>query len=125
MSRWVNGITTLLTECGPMTRKQIETAMPEGKVSISSVLSRMNKRTPDSGKRVYIKSYIYEFEGLKRYPRAVYAIGDKIDAKKPIANDNENRKRYIDKKVMQHRMNSVFNLGRSRREIAKTTRLMT
>ena len=123
MSKWVTGITTLLTELGPMTRNEIEAAMPEAKVSISSILSRMNRKTPQSGKRVYIKEYVYDAVDLKRYPRAVYALGSKRDAVKPKSDANENRKRYVHKKVNQYRMNSVFNLGRSHKQIRREMRL--
>lgn len=123
MSRLVNAITSLLEDLGPMTRVEIETAMPEAKVSISAVMSRMHKNTPANGKRIYIKSYVYDSIGLKRYPRAVYALGNKPDAKKPIADKNENRKRYVQKKVKQHTTNSVFHLGRTQRWIRKEMRL--
>jgi hypothetical protein len=123
MSKWVNAITSVLTELGPMTRNEIEAVLPEAKVSISSVLSRMNRKTPESGKRIYIKTYVYDAIDLKRYPRAVYAIGDKKDAVKPKSNQNENRKRYIKKKVKQYTMNNVFNLGLSHRKIRKEMRL--
>jgi hypothetical protein len=123
MSKWVNAITSVLTELGPMTRNEIEAALPEGKVCISSVLSRMNRKTPQSGKRVYIKAYVYDAVDLKRYPRAVYALGDKKDAVKPKANHNENRKRYVQKKVNQYRMNNVFNLGLSQKKIREEMRL--
>jgi 16S rRNA U516 pseudouridylate synthase RsuA-like enzyme len=123
MSKWVKAITSVLTELGPMTRNEIEAVIPEGKVSISSVLSRMNTKSPQSGKRIYIKAYVYDAIDLKRYPRAVYAIGDKKDAVKPKSNPNENRKRYIKKKVTQYTMNNVFNLGIPHRKIRKEMRL--
>lgn len=123
MSKWVNSILSVLAEFGPMTRNEIEAILPDSKVSTSSVLSRMNKKTPKAGKRIYIKTYVYDAIDLKRYPRAVYAVGDKKDAVKPKANQNENRKRYIQKKVNQYRMNNVFHLGISQRKIRKEMRL--
>lgn len=123
MSQLVNAITSLLTEIGPMSRNEIETAIPEAKGSISSVLSRMKRKTPSSGKRVYVKEYVFDAVGLRRYPRAIYALGSKKDAVKPVSDPYETRRRYVKKKVTQYRMNNVFNLGLNQKKLLKEMRM--
>jgi len=61
-------------------------------------------------KRLYIKSYVYDQEGERFYPRAVYDLGDKPDAKKPKSDKLKVKRRYIARRKMRYATNSVFNL---------------
>jgi len=106
-----------LEQYGNQSRAELEQSAGIRKDLISAIVSRLNKRGARIGKQIHIVSYVYDAEGARRYPRAVYAIGDGEDAKKPKASPKENRRRYDAKRVGLYRMNSVFNLGKSRDQI--------
>ena len=76
-----------------------------------AVLNRMNKRTKAGLKRIYVVRYIDDHDGARTYPRAVFAMGDKPDAKKPKADQNAVKRRYYARLKSRTTMNSVFNLG--------------
>ena len=106
-----------LEQYGNQSRAELEVTAGIKKELIAAIVSRMNKRTPRTGKQIHIANYVYDAEGARRYPRAVYALGDGVDAKKPKASHLENRRRYDAKKNSMYRMNSVFNMGKSRDQI--------
>jgi len=106
-----------LEQYGNQSRAELEVNADIPKNLISAVLSRMNKCCPRVGKQIHITHYVYDAEGARRYPRAVYALGDGVDAKKPKAKTLENRRRYDAKKKGMYRMNSVFNMGKSRDQV--------
>lgn len=106
-----------LEQYGNQSRAELEMTAGIPKDLISAIVSRMNKRCPRAGKQIHITHYVYDAEGARRYPRAVYALGDGVDAKKPKASHKENRRRYEAKKKNMYRMNSVFNMGKSRDQI--------
>lgn len=103
-----------LREVGPMTCIEICRHIGVPKEKVGAILFRLKKAGPQTPQRVYIKAYVYDAEGMRRYPRAVFALGEGKHAKKPKANPKENRRRYDDKKKL--RLNSVWMLGMSRRE---------
>lgn len=103
-----------LRDLGPMTCAELCRYLELDKQKVGSILSRLKKSGPQSYQRVYIKEYVYDAEGLRRYPRAVFALGDEKHARKPKANPKENRRRYDDRKKL--RLNSVWMLGMSRKE---------
>jgi len=82
---------------------------------IGAVISRMRKASPKMPQRIYRVRYVFDHEGQRRYPRAVYALGDLPDAKKPVSSYKEIRKRYEKNKKMK--INSVFQLGFTRRQM--------
>ena len=110
-------VLAMLAEFGPMTRAEICKHLGRDKDEIAAVVSRLHRRTPRAGKRVYIQSYAYDQEGERYYPRAVYALGDKPDARRPIADPKEVKRRYWARSQLKLRANSVFNLGLSRRQL--------
>lgn len=115
----VQKITDVLQELGPMTRIDICTELGIDRMNVSAVITRMAKPTPTMPKRVYISHYIHDVEGARNYPRAVYALGDKDDAKKPKRDRQkllESKRRYKDRIRKLNTMNSVFNLGLTRKE---------
>jgi len=67
------------------------------------------KASPLKPKRVYIFGWTHDAEGARRYPRPIYAIGDKKDKPMPKASPAENQRRYKQKKSKM--VNSVFQLG--------------
>lgn len=112
----VDKILEALHTCGPMTRVEIEQFIGLHKDQVSPVVARMNKRTPKSGKRIHITAWSYDAERERRYPRAIYAVGDKPDAKKPKEARIEIRRRYEAKKRLRYTTNSVFNLAKTREQ---------
>lgn len=112
----------MLEEDGPMTRAEICKQLGREKVAIAAVVTRLHKRSPEFGKRVYIKEYVYDMDGERYYPRALYALGDKPDAKKPKADQLEVKRRYRERHKLRYGANSVFNLGLTRRQREELTR---
>lgn len=106
-----------LAENGPMTRVELEGVIGISKDQLSPIVSRMNKDTPKCGKRLHIKGWVYDAERERRYPRAIYALGNGVDAKKPKESRIEIRRRYEAKQRMKYTTNSVFNLGKTRDQI--------
>lgn len=110
-------VLTALKLYGSQSRAELEVSADIDKRHISAILSRLNKRTPRAGKQIHVVRYVYDAEGSRRYPRAVYALGDGIDAPKPKPNDLENRRRYDAKRKNRYTKNSVFNLAKTRDQI--------
>lgn len=106
-----------LEQYGAQSRAELEVSAGIPKRLIAAIVSRMNKNTPRIGKQIYICRYVYDAEGARRYPRAVYALGAGNDVAKPKASQLENRRRYDAKKKAMYCMNSVFNMGKSRDQI--------
>lgn len=113
----VKQIIHLLQEEGPMTRAEICKRLGRPKDEIAAVVSRLHKRSPVAGKRIYVKEYVYDMEGERTYPRALYALGDKPDAKRPKSDPLEIKRRYWARSQLKLRANSVFNLGLSRAQL--------
>lgn len=113
----VQAIRMALEQYGPQSRAELEHSAGIRKDLIAAIVSRMNKITPRAGKQIYICRYVYDAEGARRYPRAVYALGAGNDVPKPKPSQLENRRRYDAKRLGLYRMNSVFNLGKSRDQI--------
>lgn len=113
----VREILRMLDEEGPMTRAEICKRLGRAKDEIAAVVSRLHKRTPVSGKRIYIKEYVYDMEGERMYPRAVYALGGGKDAARPIPDQKEVKRRYWARSQLKLKANSVFNLGLSRSQL--------
>lgn len=97
-----------------MTRVEICKHLDKSKGCVGAVVSRLNKATKERPKRVYVTHYVYDDEGGRRYPRAVYALGDLPDKPHPKPNVKANKARYWARKVTLMKANSVFNLGLSR-----------
>lgn len=112
----VSLILQALTDYGPMTRIEICDLLNSNRASVSAVMTRLNRAGPSTPKRIYITSYVHDHEGQRRYPRAVYAIGDKPDAKHPGADPVGAKKRYNQRKRLRYTANSVFNLALTRRQ---------
>lgn len=113
----VREILRMLEEEGPMTRAEICKRLGRAKDEVAAVVSRLNKRSPVAGKRIYIKEYVYDMEGERTYPRALYALGPMKDAPKPIPDQKEVKRRYWARSQLKLKANSVFNLGLSRAQL--------
>lgn len=111
-------------EFGRMTAQEFADYADIGRYDAHAVLNRMAKRTKAGDKRIHIADWTHGHDGARRYPRPVYALGDKLDKKKPKADPAANRRRHEQSKHKMYRMNSVFNLAMTRdkiREIRKVT----
>ena len=112
-----------LHEFGKITAQEFADYADIGRYDAHAVLNRMSKRTKDGLKRLYVADWAYEHDDARRYPRAIFMIGDKPDKKKPKPNITANRRRHEQSKNRMYRMNSVFNMAMTRdkiREIRKT-----
>lgn len=124
MNKWGEVAEKILEmlEDGPMTRSEICLNLGRDKESIASIVSRLALDTAKAGKRIYVKSYVWDMEGERRYPRALYALGKKADAPKPAPNVKATKARYWAKRKARLTCNSVFHLGLTRKMLeAKTT----
>jgi hypothetical protein len=98
-----------LQEFGPMTSVEICAQIGTTKSSSGAILGRLMRQSVTKPKRVYILDWTYDSEGARRYPRPIYAVGDKKDKPMPKASPAENQRRYKQKKSKM--VNSVFQLG--------------
>lgn len=87
-----------------------------------AVLNRMNKRTKAGEKRIHVADWTYEHDDARRYPRAVFMLGDKPDKPRPKPNLRENRRRSEHKTIKAIRMTSVFNMGLTRDRVREIRR---
>jgi len=111
-----------LQEFGRMTAQEFADIADITRYDAHAVLRRMNKRTRAGDKRIHIADWSHAHDGARRYPRPVFALGDKPDKAKPKSDIRAIRARYEAKKNRMFRMNSVFNMAMTRdrvREMAK------
>lgn len=109
-------ILSLLSE-QEMTLAEICEQTGQSKQNISALLRRLNVVTPRMPKRIYIVRWVHDAIGARRYPRAVYALGDKPDARKPKSDIKAIRKRYEERLRKKWSGASVFNLGINRDQV--------
>lgn len=109
--KWGRGDDMLkaLAELGPMTTVEICSAIGTTKSKSGAILGRLMKASLTKPKRVYIYGWTQDAEGARRYPRPIYALGDKKDKPAPIPSKGENQRRYKAKRAKM--VNSVFQLG--------------
>jgi hypothetical protein len=109
----VGTIIRALRETGPMTLADMVALTGKPKGNVHNILRATMRETtrPAMPKRVHIADWVYDQEGQKRYPRALYALGNYPDAVKPKTDDKATGRRYRDKRRKQRAMSSVFNLA--------------
>lgn len=90
-----------------------------------AVLSRMNKRTKAGEKRIHIAAWTHEHDSARRYPRPVFALGDKPDKPRPKSSIKEIRARYEQNRNSKFRMNSVFNMAMPRDKVREMAKVIT
>lgn len=111
----VAAIIAALDECGPMTRAELSAHLGKDRTLVSAVVTRMARPTKDGQpKRLHVTNFVYDHEGSRRYPRAVYALGSYPDARKPKPDKAENKRRYDESRRLQQ-ASSVFTFGQPRR----------
>jgi hypothetical protein len=111
-----------LREFKRMTAQEFADYADIGRYDAHAVLNRMNKRTKAGEKRIHVADWTYEHDDARRYPRAVYMLGDKPDKPKPKPNIRLNRQRSEHKILASFRMSSVFNLATPRDKIREIRR---
>lgn len=110
-------ILRLLTDYGPMTRSEICAHLGRDKEDVASCVSRLARKSPRAGKRIHVVDYVNDMEGERRYPRAVYALGDRHDKQKPAPDPLEVKRRYWARRKCRLTANSVFHLGMTRGQL--------
>ena len=103
-------------EFGPCTAADVLTAVdliPNNLRQILHRLGRLSARGPSAGKRrIHIKSWVYDAEGQRDYPRPLWAYGHGHHAKKPPRKPNlEVQREHNRRTKVRLTTNSVFNLG--------------
>ena len=111
-----------LEEFGKITAQEFADYADIGRYDAHAVLNRMAKRTKDGLKRLHVADWTYEHDDARRYPRAIFMIGDKPDKKKPKPNLRDNRRRSEASRNKTLRMNSVFNMALTRDKIRELRR---
>lgn len=75
-------------------------------------MSNLIRDLPATPRRAHIREWVYDMEGQRPYPRAVYALGDKPNAKKPGPKKRtEVVNAYRARLKAKYRNSSVFNLA--------------
>ena len=109
-------------EFGRLTAQEFADYADIGRYDAHAVLARMRKPTKAGLKRIYVANWTYEHDDARRYPRAVYMLGDKEDKPKPKPNIRLNRQRSEHKAIKSIRMTSVFNMGLTRDKVREIRR---
>lgn len=107
---------------GKITAQEFADYADIGRYDAHAVLNRMAKRTKAGVKRLHVADWTYEHDDARRYPRAVFMVGDKPDKRKPKPDVRENRRRSEHKAIKTLRMNSVFNMALTRDKIREIRR---
>lgn len=111
-----------LHEFGKITAQEFADYADIGRYDAHAVLNRMAKRTKAGEKRIHIANWTYDHDDARRYPRAIFMIGDKPDKPRPKPDVAANRRRSELKRNTTFRMNSVFNMAMTRDKIRELRR---
>ena len=111
-----------LHEFGKITAQEFADYADIGRYDAHAVLNRMAKRTKAGVKRIYVADWTHEHDDARRYPRAIYMLGDQPDKPKPKPNVRENRRRSEAQRNKILRLNSVFNMAMTRDKIRELRR---
>ena len=104
-----DNVRELLADVGPLTSREVAEFFPEASHwNVSSALSALRRAR---NKQVYIKTWRRNLEGNREHIRAVYALGNKPDARRPQAVTNAEKCQRWRKKQRIPTVNSVWALG--------------
>lgn len=107
-----------LEEFGPSTCVELCRMIQRPRCTVVAALKALRTNQIKRPRMVHIQSYTYDDEVKQRYPRAIYALGNRPDAKRPKPEKGTERtKRWREKQVLRTRdnkrmaiaANSVFN----------------
>ena len=105
-----NAIRDILFSVGPMTGREVADFFPGSSYwNVASALSSMRKRF--AKKQVYILKWEREHIEHRDYLRAIYALGDLPDARKPRAVTNSEKCRRWRNRQVIPKINSVWSLA--------------
>ena len=110
-----------LQACGPMTAAELNQHLKETKHRIAAATSRLRRAHLNTPKRIHVTTYVFDHEGQRCYPRPVFALGDKPDARRPKPDKKAIKQRYEEKVRRQRTTNFVFNLARPMRQAVVDT----
>ena len=103
--------TSAINEFGEISAMELAEYCKISRYDAHAVLRRMNKPTKYAPKRLHVVRYINDHDGARKYPRPVYAMGNKPDAKKPKADQLAVKRAYYARLKSRTLMNSVFNMA--------------
>lgn len=109
-------ILALLQDVGPMTRSEVCRHLGLEREDCAAIMSRLLRPTkrPEGPPRLHVSAWIFDEEGQRYYPRAVYSLGNGPNVRKPKVKRNEVSKRYRER--VKFKVASVFDLGLTRRQ---------
>lgn len=97
-------ILDLLTTYGPMTQREIAYELKLDMEYVRGYIGAIRQKKP---RVLYVHSYRRDEDGGRLYPRALWAVGDKPDAKRlPRLSKTQYNKRG--KAKMKHQVASIF-----------------
>lgn len=119
MSLWgVQSLRVLdvLAMCGPLTKGRIAQELGIPADSLGGTLSYLMKGSArfKRPKQIYIHSWIYQQDGQRCYPRAVYALGKKPDVKRPVADRLARKRALYAERQQQFKNSSAFRQSQHR-----------
>jgi hypothetical protein len=116
-------VLTAIAELGPMTRAELCQHLSHDAASVSSVLARLRKETPQRPQRVYVSGWVYDHEGMREYPRAQFSLGAEPD--KPLRRRMTKREVHSTRQAIyaaRLKTSSVFNLGMTREQLTQRSK---
>lgn len=96
---------------GPMTSAEIADAIGVNRHLASQIMLKLIKKSQKCPQRAYIRQWVYDHQGQRKYPRAVYAIGARPNAPKPARDQLARKKEYEARKKSILKTSSVFRLA--------------
>lgn len=99
-----------------MTANEIAELLGKDRYAVSAVVSRLHRPGKRIPRRIYISAWVRDHLGERKYPRAVYSMGDMEDKAKPRVDKKKIRREYDQRVRMKYTTNSVFNLAKTRTE---------
>jgi hypothetical protein len=111
-------VLTAIAELGPMTRAELCQHLSHDAASVSSVLTRLRKETPQRPQRLYVSGWVYDHEGMREYPRAQFSLGAEPDVKlRRRMTKRELHSSLQTTYFVRMKTASVFNLGMTRDQL--------
>lgn len=115
----------LLLEKRPLTKHEICHQLGLKHDQVASVLTRLRKPSKAFGQRIYIYDYTRTVTNGKTYLRAIYALGAEPDAERPRPyTSREKQNRSYHSIMTKLKTNSIFNLGKTRKELYEQRRVL-
>jgi hypothetical protein len=100
-----------LLKDGPMTSAEISEALGICAHHASSMMLRLIKENRKRPQLVHIKTWVTDHKNQRRYPRALYELGEGPNARKPKPDPNARKREYEARKRSILKTSSVFNLA--------------